>query len=121
MKNLLKSFIGTTAALTLAVAVLAPNFSSADQLKGAQLLTKPVATSAAAAAPAMACPTCKTELTSRVDTSARGAIKPAAVSSTHDCGSCSTTVKTEGTGKAAKDVVDHSCTMGSSQMASCCN
>ena len=121
MKNLISSLIGTTAALAVAASIMAPNFSSADQIKGAQSLTKPVATSAPVAVASMNCGSCKTDSTSRIDTSARGAMKPAVLSSTHGCASCSTSVKTSGVGKAAVDVVNHTCAMGGNQTASCCN
>ncbi len=89
--------------------------TSAEQVKGAQLLianSAPTVTVAAAAAQPMACPQCKDEFTSRVDTTARGAIKPVVTVQKHLCGTCKTSLKTAGVGKNATQVAIHTCSMG---------
>ena len=117
--KILTSLIGTT--LAVAFAVWSPANTSA-QVKGAQLLiSQPVASATVAAAPAMACAKCTTEYTSRVDATARGAIKPVAIAAKHLCPTCNTGSKTVGTGKSATTVMNHDCTMGGAKLASCCN
>jgi len=119
--KILTSIIGTSLALAVAIAVWSPTNTSA-QVKGAQLLmsqSAPVAT--VAAAPAMDCAKCTTQYTSRVDTTARGAIKPVAISARHECASCDTTTKTVGIGKGATTVMSHTCVMGGDKSATCCN
>jgi len=116
--NLIKSLLGTGTALAFAAAVMLPLASSAQQVKGAQLLLPAASpTSDTVSAPAMACPKCNPGLTSSVDASARGAIKPVVSVAQHSC--CDTSVKTVGIGKQAKNVNSHTCAMGST--ASCCN
>ena len=118
--NLLKSFIGSGLALAVAAGMATPIFTSAQQIKGAQLLMSPAAGSPTAVR-AMACPKCVTEYGSRVDASARGAVKPVLLVANHLCGGCDTTVKTTGVGKNTVAAVSHTCTMGDGQLAKCCD
>ena len=119
--KILTSLVGTTLALAVAFAVWSPTNTSA-QVKGATLLRpQPAALAPASVAPAMACANCTTEYTSSVDTTARGAIKPAAISAKHQCASCDTASKTVGVGKGATTLMNHTCTMGGAKPASCCN
>jgi hypothetical protein len=122
MKNkILTSLIGTSLALAVAVAVWSPVNSSA-QVKGAQLLmSQSAALAAESTAPAMACAKCTTQFTSRADATVRGAVKPVAITATHQCASCDTADKTVGTGKGATTVMNHTCTMGGDKPATCCN
>src|SRR5882672_2012828 len=77
--KILTSLVGTTLALAVAFAVWSPTNTSA-QVKGATLLRpQPAALAPASVAPAMACAKCTTQYTSSVDTTARGAIKPVAI------------------------------------------
>lgn len=57
----------------------------------------------------MGCPTCKDKVTTRIDTSARGAIKPVVRVVTHLCKTCDTQLKTIGVGKATRTLATHSC------------
>jgi hypothetical protein len=122
MKNkILASLIGTSLALAVAFAVWSPINTSA-QVKGAQLLMSQSAPAASvAAAPGMACAKCTTQFTSRVDATVRGAVKPVAISATHQCATCDTASKTVESGKTATTVMNHTCTMGSDKPATCCN
>jgi hypothetical protein len=104
MKNkILASLIGTSLTLAVAVAVWSPTNTSA-QVKGA-----------------MACAKCTTQFTSRADATVRGAVKPVAITATHQCASCDTASKTVGVGKSATTVMNHTCTMGGDKPATCCN
>jgi hypothetical protein len=120
--NLLKGLIGSGLALALAATIWSPVGSSAQQIKGAQLLTQAPAVAAnSAAASTMACPTCKTELTNRTDATVRGAVKTSVAVAEHLCASCQTTSKTVGVGRQAKSIPSHTCAMGGSAPAGCCN
>jgi hypothetical protein len=68
----------------------------------------------------MACPTCRDEYTTRVDTTAKGSIKPTVVIAKHLCDGCKTTIKTVGVGKASGSVVEHKCAAGTASDANCC-
>ncbi len=114
--NFSKNLLGAGVAMAFVVAGLAPAISSAQPVKGAQLLMPAPAAAEVTAAPTMACGKCSSDLTSKVDTSARGAIKPNVLAPQHGC--CDTTVKTVGIGKAARNVAEHNCTMGVD--AGCC-
>jgi hypothetical protein len=74
----------------------------------------------APALPSMACPRCKTAVTSRVDPTARGANKPVILISTHACGGCASVRSTTGHGKAAREVVTHKCSFSTGKLAACC-
>jgi len=115
--NVIKSLFGTGLTLALTIALALPFTTSAQQIKGAQLLSASAPVSAdAVAASAMPCAKCSDGLTSRVDTSVRGAMKPTVSVAAHSC--CDTSVTTVGIGKQAKNVASHSCAMGST--AACC-
>jgi hypothetical protein len=120
MKNeTIKSLIGAGAALAMAAAILNP-FGASARDKGAQaLVTIPTGPSVAAVAPVMSCPMCKDEISTRVDTSVRGAIKPTVISVRHLCARCDTTVKVLPTGKNAATTVTHTCGY-STKEADCC-
>ncbi len=66
------------------------------------------------------CPMCQDEYTTRVDTTARGAIKPTVTVLTHLCPGCETTVSVTGRGKAAQSEVAHKCATGGIEPADCC-
>ncbi len=119
----MKHLIGSGLVLTLAAVAWSPAIVSAQQVKGAQLLVNKPATVTVAAAPAakpMACPKCRTEISNRVDTSARGANKPVITVAKHLCGGCDTSIKTTGVGKLATDSVVHACSMDGSAPSGCC-
>jgi hypothetical protein len=59
-----------------------------------------------------ACPKCKNENVTRVDSTARGAFKPTVTIVKHLCPDCKTVKSNTGTGKATQPVVKHDCTMG---------
>ena len=121
MKMNLSSLLGTGVAVALALTILSPVITAAQPVKGAQLLMpKAAAVSEAAPVPTMACGKCTTEYTSQVDTTVRGANKPTVLVAQHGCGSCETGIKTVGFGKQAKNAASHSCSMGGSENASCC-
>jgi hypothetical protein len=127
MKNMntkiITSLIGTSLALAVAVLIWTPASSSA-QGKGAQLLIQraaPASTApAVAVAPAVSCPECATQFTTRTDATVRGAIKPTVITAKHLCGSCDTSVKTTQTGKHAVDVTLHTCATDATTAVSCC-
>lgn len=119
----MKNLIGSGLALALAAAVWSPMLTSADQIKGAQVLigeSPSAVTTAAAPAQPMACAQCKDEYTSRVDWTTRGAIKPVVTAQKHLCVTCDTSVKNAGVGKHATQVSTHTCSMGGNELASCC-
>lgn len=119
--KILTSLLGTSLALTVAFAVWSPANTSA-QVKGAQLLMSQSAPAASvAAAPAVDCAKCTTQYTSRVDTTARGAIKPVVITANNLCPSCDTVSKTVGVGRSAMTVTTRTCTMGGVKTAACCN
>jgi hypothetical protein len=121
--NIMNSLVGSGLALALVAVLWSPVVVSAQQVKGAQLLVNTPVYVTAAAAPAakpMACPKCTTEITSRVDASARGANKPVITVAKHMCGGCDTSIKTTGVGKLAKDSVMHACSMGGNVPSGCC-
>jgi hypothetical protein len=67
-----------------------------------------------------ACAMCKYEVVTRVDSTARGAVKPTITVAKHLCPGCETTISTAGTGKASRDVVTHKCSAGGAESATCC-
>jgi predicted metal-binding protein len=68
----------------------------------------------------MACPKCQTISYTYVDNAARGAIKDTKVGTKHLCPGCETTIKSQGTGKHAKDEIVHVCKMCGTEDAFCC-
>ena len=69
----------------------------------------------------MSCPKCQNTYTTKVTKALKGAspdeIKTMAM---HMCPTCSTTIKTEGSGKNAKDKLVHTCNTCGSTEVSCC-
>jgi RNase P subunit RPR2 len=114
-------------AVALAVGVAWPlSVQAADQVKGAErLMMKPIKTAedVAKLQPgdmiAMACPKCKTITVTYIETT-KGHIKEEKATQKHLCPGCETTIKTEGQGKLAKDVVVHVCKTCGSEDAFCC-
>jgi hypothetical protein len=72
-----------------------------------------------AAAP-HSCPMCQDEYTTRVDTTAKGVIKPTVTVLTHLCPGCGTSVSVTGQGKTAQSEVTHKCATGGIEPANCC-
>ncbi len=68
----------------------------------------------------MSCPKCKTEWSSRIDYTARGANKPTVWVAKHLCEGCDTTIAVVGHGKAKHDVVTHKCSACGAPDAACC-
>lgn len=114
-----------SASCVLLVALLMPATSlMAGEIatgKGnAKLLMKQQAPPAYSGQHSMACPRCQDEFMKRVDTSARGAIKPTITVAHHLCGACETKLSTVGAGKAKKDIVSHVCNVGGVPNLTCC-
>jgi RNase P subunit RPR2 len=127
-RKLMKSFLlSSSLAVALAVGVAWPlSVQAADQVKGAErLMMKPIKTAedVAKLQPgdmiAMACPKCKTITVTYIETT-KGHIKEEKATQKHLCPGCETTIKTEGQGKLAKDVVVHVCKTCGSEDAFCC-
>lgn len=68
----------------------------------------------------MACASCKDEVVTRVDYTARGVNKPTITAVKHLCDGCETSLKVVGHGKAAKSVATHSCSKSNDGKADCC-
>ena len=68
----------------------------------------------------MSCPKCKTEWSSRIDYTARGANKPTVWVAKHLCEGCDTTIGVVGHGKSKHDVVTHKCSACGAPNAGCC-
>ena len=120
------ALLGTSLAFAMAVGVALPvTMQAADQVKGAQLLMKPIKTGEDIAKlepgdmVAMSCPKCKTITVTYVET-IKGHIKEEKATQRHLCPGCETTIKTEGQGKSAKDLVVHVCKQCGSKDAFCC-
>jgi hypothetical protein len=115
--------------LIAAVAALAmlPNLTMAQQqVKGAQLLMKlqkveDVQQVEAGDTIVMSCPKCKDTYATVVTKSMKG-MQPDQISTVvkHMCPTCSTTIKTEGMGKNAKNKLVHTCNSCGSEDVSCC-
>ena len=127
MEKVKYSIIAVGIAMAVAMAVWLPNTTNAaDQVKGAQLLMKPIKTvdDLGKLEPgdmvAMSCPKCKTITVTYIDKTTKGAIKEGKATQKHLCPGCETTIKTEGQGKQAKDVVVHVCKTCGSEDAFCC-
>ena len=114
-------------AVALAVGVVWPaGVQAADQVKGAErLMMKPIKTAedVAKVAPgdmvAMSCPKCNTITVTYIET-IKGHIKEEKATQKHLCPGCETSIKTEGQGRTAKDVVVHVCKKCGSEDAFCC-
>ena len=118
--------LGSSLAFALAVVVALPaSVQAADQVKGAQLLMKPMTVGDVnklepGDSVVMSCPKCKTITVTYIDNTTKGAIKEEKVTQKHLCAGCETIIKTEGRGKQAKDVVVHVCKTCGSEDAFCC-
>ena len=126
MKAVKHNIIAAGIAMAVAVAVWLPNTTNAaDQVKGAQLLMKPMTVGdinklEPGDMVAMSCPKCKTITVTYIDKTTKGAIKEEKATQKHLCAGCETIIKTEGRGKQAKDVVVHVCKTCGSEDAFCC-
>ena len=118
--------LGSSLAFALAVVVALPaSVQAADQVKGAQLLMKPMTVGdinklEPGDSVVMSCPKCKTITVTYIDKTTKGAIKEEKVTQKHLCAGCETIIKNEGRGKQAKDVVVHVCKTCGSEDAFCC-
>ena len=118
--------LGSSLALAMAVGVALPvTMQAADQVKGAQLLMKPMTVGDVnklepGDAVVMSCPKCKTITVTYIDKTTKGAIKEEKATQKHLCAGCANIIKTEGRGKQAKDVVVHVCATCGSEDAFCC-
>ena len=118
--NLIKISLIACAAFALALTA-----NAADQVKGAQLLMKPMTVGdinklEPGDSVVMSCPKCKTITVTYIDKTTKGAIKEQKATQKHLCAGCETVIKTEGRGKQAKDVVVHVCKTCGSEDAFCC-
>jgi hypothetical protein len=106
-----KLTLTTTIALALALGVWSIQAAEKGSARGGatDLIQQIVPQSATVPAPLMACANCKSEYVTRTDVGARGIAKPTYVVERHLCGTCSTEIKTVGTGKQARDVAAHLC------------
>jgi hypothetical protein len=127
--NIRKLTLITSLALAMAVGA---SLSVQAQEKGssrgaAQQLMKPVKTVAdlEALQPgdmiAMSCPKCKDVTVTHVVTPIKRTDPASITSLKHLCPGCATAIKTEGRGKAAKDVIVHVCKKCGSEDAFCCS
>ena len=118
--------LGSSLAFALAIGVVLPaSVQAADQVKGAQLLMKPMTVGDVnklepGDSVVMSCPKCKTITVTYIDKTTKGAIKEEKATQKHLCAGCETIIKTEGRGKQAKDVVVHVCKTCGSEDAFCC-
>lgn len=118
--------LGSSLAFALAIGVALPaSVQAADQVKGAQLLMKPMTVGDVnklepGDSVVMSCPKCKTITVTYIDKTTKGAIKEEKATQKHLCAGCETIIKTEGRGKQAKDVVVHVCKTCGSEDAFCC-
>ena len=126
MKTVKHNIIAVGIAMAITMAVWLPNTTNAaDQVKGAQLLMKPMTVGdihklEPGDMVAMSCPKCKTITVTYIDNATKGAIKEKKATQKHLCAGCETIIKTEGQGKQAKDVVVHVCKTCGSEDAFCC-
>ena len=125
--NLIKTSLITCAVVALALSgSVNIKVSAADPAKGAQMLMKPIKTAQdiESIEPgdtiAMACPKCKTISYTHVEKTTKGANPEAKVDAKHLCPGCETTLKSQGTGKHASDVITHVCKTCGSEDAFCC-
>lgn len=124
-KTMRRILLSSGLALSMAVGILPASVRAADQVKGAQLLMKPIKTAEDIGKlepgdmVAMSCPKCKSITVTYVETT-KGQVKEEKATQKHLCPGCATTIKTEGTGKSAKDVMKHVCKTCGSEDAFCC-
>lgn len=119
--------LSSSLAVALAVGVAWPlSVQAADQPRGAEkLMMKPIKTAEDVAKlepgdmVAMSCPKCKTITVTYVET-IKGHIKEEKATQKHLCPGCETSIKTEGQGRKAKDVIVHVCKKCGSEDAFCC-
>ena len=118
--------LGSSLAFALAVVIALPaSVQAADQVKGAQLLMKPMTVGDVNKLEpgdmvAMSCPKCKTITVTYIEPTTKGSIKEEKATQKHLCSGCENIIKTEGRGKQAKDVVVHVCKTCGSEDAFCC-
>ena len=115
---------GAAAALGLLTALtLQTTFAEVPSSKGAAtLLMKPQTIAPVKTVQkAMSCTRCVDHYATRVDSTARGVIKPTLTYVQHQCRSCDTTLATVGHGKTARTVATHKCDAASQKSLSCCN
>jgi hypothetical protein len=113
--------------LALALVPLVPATTrAADQVKGGQvLMMNQIKTPAEAEAlkpgdsMVMVCNKCKSVMVHNVTTE-KGHIKVMTVGSKHLCPGCESTITVVGTGKAAHDVVKHTCEKCGDESVFCC-
>ena len=126
MKTVKQNIIAAGIAMAVAIAVWLPNTTNAaDQVKGAQLLMKPMTVGDVNKLEpgdmvAMSCPKCKTITVTYIEPTTKGSIKEEKATQKHLCSGCENIIKTEGRGKQAKDVVVHVCKTCGSEDAFCC-
>jgi|SRR5881394_1638244 len=125
-KIMRKILLGSSLATALTVGImLSAQVQAADQVKGAQLLMKPIKTAQdleklePGDMVVMSCPKCKTTTVTYVET-VRGHIQEAKAKTEHLCPGCDTVIKTEGHGKSAKAELVHVCKKCGSKEAFCC-
>jgi hypothetical protein len=88
-----------------------------------QVLNERKASTATAAAPAMACPMCADVQTVKVSPQAKGAevlTGARQVAYIHACGGCETKITVAGEGKARHSVATHKCTADVANKLACC-
>jgi len=66
------------------------------------------------------CAMCKDDYVTRVDQTAKGAIKSTVTVATRLCPGCETTVSTVGQGKTGQNVVTHKCLTDGTESVDCC-
>ena len=113
-------FLKTVLTGTLAVAITAlVTYAASAETKGAQLLMQGASASKPTAVVAVkghGCPMCKDVAKEVKLTSSKGAYHNTMLVAEHACPSCDTKIRTEGQGKAARNVAVHTC----GTTASCC-
>jgi hypothetical protein len=133
MKTIKHNIIGTGIAMAvalafaLAIGIAVPvQMQAADQVKGAQLLMKPIKTSEdiGKLEPgdmiAMSCPKCKSITITHVQPTFKATEPKETATQKHLCPGCETTIETVGVGKAGKLEVKHVCKTCGSEDAFCC-
>jgi len=88
----------------------------AREMMNSQAVVAPQAVSAAR----HSCAMCRDEYVTRVDQTAKGAIKPTVTVMNHLCPGCETTGAAVGQGKAARNIVSHKCVIDGTASAGCC-
>src|SRR3569833_3600409 len=118
-----KNLITLAAGLALIVGTVSAqpgnNIAASPKLREMMNSQADVASQAASAAQ-HSCAMCRDEYVTRVDQTAKGAIKPTVTVMNHLCPGCETSSAAVGQGKAARNVVSHKCIMDSTGSAGCC-